>query len=101
MSTTQSGVSTPRLADFTTDLRVIPLSFICIAVGVIGAFLSLILLKLIYFFTNLLFFHRFSFEFTSPAYNTLRYMVILVPIVGCLIVAIMASRGSDDVHVTV
>ena len=98
MSTTQSGVSTPRLADFTTDLRVIPLSFICIAIGVIGAFLALILLKLIYFFTNLLFFHRFSFEFTSPAQNTLGYLVILVPIVGGLIVGIMARFGSERIR---
>src|SRR5205823_6013989 len=98
MSTTQSGVSTPRLADFMTDLRVIPLSFICIAIGVIGAFLALILLKLIYFFTNLLFFHRFSFEFNSPAQNTLGYLVIFVPIVGGLIVGIMARFGSERIR---
>src|SRR4051794_18162555 len=46
---------TPRLADFTTDFRVIPLSLICIVIGVIGAYLALILLKLIYLFTNLFF----------------------------------------------
>src|SRR5437868_7901308 len=98
MSTTHSAASVPRLADFTTDLRVIPLSFICIGIGVVGAFLALILLKLIYFFTNLFFFHRFSFEFTSPAQNTLGYLVILVPIIGGLIVGIMARFGSERIR---
>lgn len=98
MSTTQPVVSTPRLADFTTDLRVIPLSIICIGIGVVGAFLALILLKLIYLFTNLFFFHRGSFEFTSPAQNTLGYFVILVPILGGLIVGIMARFGSERIR---
>ncbi|PYY15540.1 MAG: chloride channel protein [Acidobacteria bacterium] len=98
MSTTHSAASVPRLADFTTDLRVIPLSFICIGIGVVGAFLALILLKLIYLFTNLFFFHRFSLEFTSPAQNTLGYLVILVPILGGLIVGIMARFGSERIR---
>ena len=56
MSTDQVPSEQPRLADFTTDLRVIPLSIICIGIGVAGAYLALILLKLIYLFTNLFFF---------------------------------------------
>jgi H+/Cl- antiporter ClcA/predicted transcriptional regulator len=98
MSTTQSAVRDPRLADFTTDLRVIPLSFICIGIGVVGAFLALSLLKLIYFFTNLFFFHRWSFAFASPAQNTLGYFVVLVPILGGLIVGIMARFGSERIR---
>jgi chloride channel protein, CIC family len=98
MSTTQSAVSAPRLSDFTTDLRVVPLSLICIGIGVIGAFLALVLLKLIYLFTNLFFFHRWSFEFTSPAHNTLGYFVILVPILGGLIVGFMARFGSERIR---
>src|SRR5215813_41289 len=97
MSTTQS-VSAPRLADFTTDLRVVPLSLICIGIGVVGAFLAQILLKLINFFTNLLFFHRFGFAFTSPAQNTLGYLVIFAPVVGGLIVGIMARFGSERIR---
>lgn len=94
MSTTPSEVTAPRLADFTTDLRVVPLSLICVGIGVIGAFLAQILLKLIYFFTNLFFFHRFGFAFTSPAQNKLGYLVILAPVLGGLIVGIMARFGS-------
>jgi len=98
MSTTHSAARASSLADFTTDLRVIPLSIICIGIGVVGAFLALILLKLIYLFTNLFFFHRWSFEFNSPAQNTLGIFVILVPIVGGLIVGIMARFGSERIR---
>ena len=44
MATSQSTAETPRLADFTTDLRVIPLSLICIVIGVVGAELPIIAL---------------------------------------------------------
>ena len=98
MSTTQPAVTAPRLADFTTDMRVVPLSLICIGIGVIGAFLAQILLKLINFFTNLFFFHRFDFAFNSPAQNKLGYLVILVPVLGGLIVGIMARFGSERIR---
>src|SRR3954464_6422288 len=89
---------TPRLADFTTDFRVIPLSLICIVIGVIGAYLALILLKLIYLFTNLFFFHTWSWQYKSPALNTLGVFVILVPVIGGLIVGIMARYGSERIR---
>jgi H+/Cl- antiporter ClcA len=89
---------TPRLADFTTDFRVIPLSLICIVIGVIGAYLALILLKLIYLFTNLFFFHTWSWQYKSPALNTLGPFVILAPVVGGLIVGIMARYGSERIR---
>lgn len=98
MATPQNTAESTRLADFTTDLRVIPLSLICIGVGVVGAYLALILLKLIYLFTNLFFFHHWSFEFKSPALNTLGYFEIIVPIVGGLIVGVMARYGSERIR---
>ncbi|HJW99247.1 MAG TPA: chloride channel protein [Terriglobales bacterium] len=98
MATPQATVGSPRLADFTTDLRVIPLSLICIGIGVIGAFLALILLKLIYLFTNIFFFHQWSFAFRSPAQNTLGALVIGIPVLGGLIVGIMARFGSERIR---
>ena len=94
----QGSVDVPRLADFTTDLRVVPLSLICIGIGVVGAYLALFLLKLIYFFSNVFFFHRFSFQNNSPAHNTLGWLVIAVPVVGGLIVGIMARYGSERIR---
>jgi chloride channel protein, CIC family len=98
MATESKVAEAPRLADFTTDLRVIPLSLICIVIGVIGAYLALILLKLIYLFNNLFFFHHWSWQYKSPALNTLGYWEILVPIVGGLIVGVMARYGSERIR---
>lgn len=42
---------------------------IAIVIGVISAFAAWFLLKLIGFFTNLAYFHRFDFSFASPASN--------------------------------
>lgn len=98
MAISHAATETPRLADFTTDLRVIPVSIICVAIGVIGAYLALILLKLIYLFNNLFFFHHWSFVYKSPALNNLGYLVILVPVVGGLLVGIMARYGSERIR---
>jgi len=96
--TTHQNSEHARLADFTTDLRVVPLSLISIGVGVLGAYLALGLLKLINLFTNLFFFHHWSFEFKSPALNTLGYLVVIVPVIGGLIVGVMARYGSERIR---
>src|SRR5579864_3136618 len=98
MATDSTPTEHLRLADFTTDLRVIPLSLICIVIGVVGAFLALILLKLIYLFTNLFFFHHWSFDYKSPALNTLGWLVLFVPVIGGFIVGIMARYGSERIR---
>src|SRR5947209_15911126 len=98
MAKSDSAAESSRLADFTTDLRVIPISVLCIGIGIVGAFLALILLKLIYLFTNLFFFQHWSFDYKSPALNALGYWVVLVPVVGGLIVGIMARYGSERIR---
>src|SRR5690242_2989641 len=49
---------TDNLGDFITTARVIPISVLAILVGVLSAFVALILLRLIGLFTNLFFFGR-------------------------------------------
>lgn len=98
MTTHSQAPGAPRLADFTTDLRVVPLSVLCIIIGVIGAYLALILLKLIYLFNNLFFFHHWSWVYKSPALNTLGLWVIAVPVIGGLIVGVMARYGSERIR---
>ena len=86
------------LGDFTTTSRVIPISLISIVIGVIGAFVALFLLKLIGLFTNLAYFHRFNFSFASPATNQLGLSAIVVPVIGSLIVGVMARYGSERIR---
>ena len=58
-------------------------------VGLIGGLVAQGLLELIYFFTNLFFYGRFSFAISYPAHNHLHYWVILIPVVGGLVVGLL------------
>jgi chloride channel protein, CIC family len=86
------------LGDFTTTTRVIPISLMAIVIGVIGAFVAWILLKLIGLFTNLFYYQRFDFSFASPAENHLGVYAIAVPVIGSLIVGLMARYGSERIR---
>ena len=69
--------------------EVIRISAYALLVGLIGGLVAEGLLELIYLFTNLCFYGRFSFAITSPAHNHLGLWVILVPTVGGLLVGAM------------
>lgn len=87
-----------ELGDFTTTARVIPISLMAIVIGVIGSYVAWFLLKLIGVFTNLFYYHRISTSFVSPAANQLGGWAILVPVVGSLIVGLMARYGSERIR---
>src|SRR5205085_955089 len=56
------------------------------------------LLKLIGFFTNLFFFQRLSSAMVSPASHTLGPWVVAVPVIGALIIGVMARYGSERIR---
>jgi H+/Cl- antiporter ClcA/predicted transcriptional regulator len=87
-----------RLGDFTTTMRIVPISIIAVIIGVLGAFIALILLRLIGLFTNLFFFQRWDTTLVSPAGNDLGWIVILVPALGGLIIGFMARYGSERIR---
>ena len=86
------------LGDFTTTWRVIPVSGLAIVIGIVSAYVALALLRLIGFFTNLFFYGRARFDLVSPAGHNLGGWVILVPVIGGLIVGLMARFGSDRIR---
>ncbi|HEX6770716.1 MAG TPA: chloride channel protein [Acidobacteriaceae bacterium] len=86
------------LGDFTTTSTVIPISMIAVMIGVLGALVAWLLLKLIGFITNLAYFHRFDFSFASPATNQLGAYAIVVPVIGSIIVGLMARYGSERIR---
>jgi len=90
--------SLSKLGDFTTTVHIIPISLIAIVIGVISTFVAWVLLKLIGFFTNLAYYHRFDASFVSPAGNQLGVYAIAVPVVGSLIVGLMARYGSERIR---
>jgi chloride channel protein, CIC family len=87
-----------KLGDFTTTPRVILISSMAIGIGILSAFVALILLRLIGLFTNLFFFQRWSTALVSPAGNHLGIFEIFVPIIGALIIGIMARYGSERIR---
>ena len=86
------------LGDFTTRPRVITISVMAIVIGIISAYVALALLKLIGLFTNLFFFQRFSTALITPAGNHLGPFVIVVPVIGALIIGLMARYGSERIR---
>jgi hypothetical protein len=88
--------TTSKLGDFTTTLRVIPLSLMAVAIGVLNAFVALALLKLIGIFTNLFFFQRWGTALVSPASNTLGLWELWVPVIGALIIGVMARAMAQS-----
>src|SRR5437763_11518348 len=87
-----------RLGDFTADSRVLPLTGMAALIGVISAFVALALLRLIGFFTHLFYYHAIDSRLVSPADNRLGVWALLVPIVGGLIVGLMARYGSERIR---
>jgi len=90
--------SHPEPGDFTTSVRVIPISLLAIAIGAVCAFVALALLRLIGLFTNLFYFGRWSTAMVSPAGNHLGYLSVLIPVAGALIIGFMARYGSERIR---
>jgi H+/Cl- antiporter ClcA len=84
--------------DFGLDRRVLFLAGIAVVIGGISTVAAYVLLNLIHFFTNLFFFQTLSFADRSPATHTLGIAVVMVPVIGGLIVGLMARFGSDKIR---
>jgi H+/Cl- antiporter ClcA/CBS domain-containing protein len=72
-------------------------SFLSAAIGLVAGLIAFALYKLIGLFTNLFFFHRWSTDFSSAQHNHLGWMVILTPVIGGLIVGVMAKYGTSKI----
>ncbi|HWT53419.1 MAG TPA: chloride channel protein, partial [Rhodocyclaceae bacterium] len=84
--------------DFTADQRLLTLCAIAVGIGVLSTLGAWVLLALIRFFTNLFFFQTFSLDFHSPAQHTLGVWVIALPVIGGLLVGLIARFGSDKIR---
>ncbi len=87
------------LRDFTVDRRVWILSGVAVVIGTGAAALAVLLLRAIAVATNLFYYHRLSLAMVGPAGSPLsRWLMPLIPIVGGLLVGIMARYGSDKIR---
>jgi H+/Cl- antiporter ClcA/CBS domain-containing protein len=87
-----------ELADFRTDRRVLLLCALAVPIGLIGAVVAKALLWLIAAFTNLAFFLRFSAQPVEPQQHHLGWWMVLVPVIGGLIIGLMARYGSEKIR---
>ncbi len=86
------------LSDFRTNPRVLVLSALAIGIGALSALVAYALLWLIALITNLAFHHRFSATAATPLGHHLGFAVVLVPIIGALIIGLMARFGSPKIR---
>lgn len=90
--------SSATLGDFRTDKRVLVLSALAVPIGVLSALVAKALLWLIAVVTNLAFFQRWSAAPSLPQFHHLGWWVILVPVVGGLVIGLMARFGSERIR---
>lgn len=79
--------------------RIVLVSFLAGAIGLIAGCIAFLLYKLIGLFTNIAFYGHFSAHFVSPraAVEHLGWWVVPIPVIGGLIVGIMAKYGSPKI----
>ncbi len=97
-------VAVDRLRDFTTDTRLILLVSLAVVIGSMGAGAAWVLLHLIYLVTNIAYYGRFDAGSASIkgsatiAGHALGWVSALIPVVGCLIIGLMARFGSEKIR---
>jgi H+/Cl- antiporter ClcA len=96
--TIASAPGRDTLRDFTADRRLLILAAMAVVTGGFGAVAAWVLLKLIALFTNVAFFHKFTTAPHHLAQANLGLLSITVPIIGGLIVGLMARFGSEKIR---
>jgi len=99
MNTSVSGPKPrPRLGDFTADRRVLLLMGLAVPVGVAGVCAAWVLLRLITLCTNLAYYGRLSLDDLPIAGSPWGVWTVLVPVIGCVIIGLMARYGSEKIR---
>ncbi len=87
-----------ELGDFTATARLLPISLLAVLIGLVASGVAWLLLKLIGFFTNIFYYGRIDTALSSPAANHLGIWAVAVPVVGALLVGVMARYGSEKIR---
>jgi H+/Cl- antiporter ClcA len=93
-----SSPSHPARRDFSGDTRLLRIVALAAVIGACSTFAAYVLLKLIRFFTDLFFYGRFSTAELSPAGNHLGLSVIAIPVIGGLIIGLIARFGTEQIR---
>ena len=91
------AVRAPR-EDEAPNRRTLRISALAIIAAFLAGFAAQVLTRLIGLITNVAFYGRWSASFVSPAGNSLGALVIVIPIVGALLVGLIARYGSAAIR---
>jgi H+/Cl- antiporter ClcA/CBS domain-containing protein len=88
-----------HLGDFSARPRIVLICLVALAVGGASAVVALGLLRLIGFITNVVFYRRLATGLVAPgAGHHAPLVILLAPVVGGLIVGLMARFGSERIR---
>jgi len=72
-------------------------SLLAALIGIFAGLVAFCLYDLIGLFTNLAYYHEWSFHFRSPEHTQIGPWIIVVPVIGAIIIGFMAKYGSDKI----
>jgi CIC family chloride channel protein len=81
-----------------TNFRMLWVSCLAALIGVAAGIIAFLLYNLIGLFTNIAFFHQATFVFRSPRLANIGPWVIVIPVIGGLMVGLMAKYGSSKIR---
>lgn len=87
----RAGVSPPA------GYRIGWISLVAAAIGILAGVIAYLLYDLIGLFTNLAYYHQWSFHFRSPGNTPFRLSILVIPLIGGLFTAIAAKYGSPKI----
>jgi H+/Cl- antiporter ClcA/CBS domain-containing protein len=87
-----------RAGDFAPNAPLLRLSLYAIVIGALSTVGAQILLAAIRLFTNIFYFGSISLLNRTPAENHLGYWSVAVPVLGGLIVGLLARYGSEQIR---
>src|SRR5579862_5053589 len=96
----RDGAAEGKAIAFLEPLEGFRLGFISILaalIGILAGLIAYVLYDLIGLFTNLAYYHEWSFHFRSPENTHLGLWIIVTPAIGGLIVGFMAKYGSEKI----
>jgi chloride channel protein, CIC family len=77
--------------------RIGMISLLAALIGILAGVIAYALYDLIGLFTNLSYYHEWSFRFRSPEHTLIGPWIIVTPVIGGLIVGVMAKYGSEKI----
>jgi H+/Cl- antiporter ClcA/CBS domain-containing protein len=84
--------------DFNGEARLLRIACMAAVIGALSTCTAWLLLHAIGFFTNLFFFQTLSDKPISPALNTLGPWVIVAPVIGGLVIGLIARYGTEAIR---